>query len=527
MSRSILRMALSGVLLGSLFAACMPARYLQVTTPTNREAVVSAQQHTLLSGNEAALEQISKGLVIAMQIEPPAIAPARHMSPAGGFMNELTHNGLFRMNYSDLEPLPDLIIDWEAISDTLFEFRLREGVMFHNGEEMTAEDVVASIFYLRTYFEARAYHGSVVGAEVVDRYTFRLDTGVPNAMLFSDLTNQANFILPKSLIEAGHDFTAQPIGSGPFVFDGWRAGESLHFVRFDDYFDDERSANLKYVHWRIIPEGPARAAALEAGEVDYIVEVDFSDVARLRANPNTEVVMIPGTMFNFMRMDNEIPHFENVYVRRAIDMAIDKEAVLIAGMDGFGIPVRENVPTVFAGSSSEGVRGFDPEGAMALLAEHRINPADISFTMLVTGEADRRRGEIIQANLADIGIVMVIETVESATFLNAAKSGYYEAFFDSFMASSLIQFLRHISHINGNRNHMCDELYALIDQAVATIDTEARLAILEEASRAANEHAGVIPMHLGKVIRAFNSNLVVPELSATGAMHLNMVRWAE
>ena len=530
----ILGMILVGTLLAGTLAACTPAVEQQPTTPQADTTAPVQAETTPPTGADTTVPpaQVSRGLVIATQNEPPSVAPARHVALAGGFMNALTHNGLFKMNYSDLEPIPDLITDWTAVSDTVFEFTLREGVMFHNGEEMTAYDVVASMFYVRTYPEARAQHGSIVDAYVIDRYTFRLDTGEPNAALFVDLTNQANFIMPASLIEAGHDFTTDPVGSGPFVFDEWRAGDFLNFVRFDNYFDTDRAPQLEYITWRIIPEGSSRTIALEAGEVDYIVEVAFPDIPRMQADPNIYVQIIPGTAFNFLLLNNDLPYFENVYVRRAIDMAIDKEAAVLASIDGFGIPIWENVPTVFAGTSSEGIRGFDPDGARALLAEHGIDPSNISFAMLASNEEARRRGEVVQANLADIGIETTIEMVDLATYLNVTQFGYYEAGFGGFIASNLIQFLRGTSHINSidaqNRSRMYNrELSDLVDQAIATIDTDARLAILEEASRAANEHVGFIPMHLGKVIRAFNSNLVVPELSATGSMHLNMAYWAE
>jgi len=531
----ILAMILTGALLVGAFAACQPtpaeptpptgtAPPTQATTPTQPAAPGDAAP--------AAAEPISRGLVIATQNEPPSVAPGRHVALAGGFMNALTHNGLFKMNYSDLEPIFDLITGWTAVSDTVFEFTLREGVTFHNGEEMTAYDVVASMFYLRTYPEARAQHGSIVYSYVVDRYIFRLDTGTPNAALFVDLTNQANFILPQSLIDAGHDFTADPVGSGPFVFDEWRTGDMLNFTRFDNYFDTDRAAQLEYVTWRIIPEGSSRTIALETGEVDYIVEVAFPDIPRLQSDPNIYVQIIPGTAFNFLLLNNDLPYFENVYVRRAIDMAIDKEAAVIASVDGFGIPLWRNTPPVFAGSSDIGIRSFDPDGARALLAEHNIDPSNISFAMLASNEEGRRRGEVVQANLADIGILTTIEMVDLATYLNVTQFGYYEAGFGGFIASNLIQFLRGTSHIDSinaqNRSRMYSrELSDLVNEAIATVDADARLAVLYEASRVANEHVGFIPMHQGMLVRAFNSNLVAPELSATGSMHFNMVYWVE
>jgi len=527
-------MILAATMLAVTFVACTTPEAPPHPAVPQTEAPAPAQPQTNqpAATETPAPEAISRGLVIATQNEPPSVAPARHVALAGGFMNALTHNGLFKMNYSDLEPIPDLITGWTAISDTVFEFTLREDVTFHNGEELTAYDVVASMFYLRTYPEARAQHGSIVYSYVIDRYTFRLDTGSPNAALFVDLTNQANFILPQSLIDAGHDFTVDPIGSGPFIFEEWRTGDSLHFVRFDNYFDTDRAPQLEYISWRIIPEGSSRTIALEAGEVDYIVEVAFPDIPRMQANPDLYVQVVPGTAFNFMLLNNDLPYFENVYVRRAIDMAIDKEAAVIASVDGFGIPLWSNTPPVFAGSSDVGIRSFDPDGARALLAEHNINPENISFAMLASNEEGRRRGEVVQANLADIGIQTTIEMVDLATYLSVTQVGDYESGFGGFIASNLIQFLRGTSHIDSinaqNRSRMYNrELSDLVNEAIATIDNDARLALLEQASQIANEHVGFIPMHLGKVIRAFDANLVVPELSATGSMHLNMAFWTE
>ena len=526
--KRILSIVLAGILIFGVLAACAPA-----AQPGPAPHVPHGTQpgQPPAPEPEAALP-LGRGLVVATQNEAPSIAPARHSAVAGSFKNVLTHNGLFRQNYYDLEPVPDVVASWTAISDTLFEFTLYEGIMFHNGEEMTAYDVVASVDYVRNYPYARAAHGSIVSAYVVDRYTFRLDTGEPNAMLFPDLTHQGNMVMPRSLIETGHDFTANPVGSGPFVFEDWRFGDSLTFVRFEDYFDRNRTARIDYVHWRIIPEGSSRTIALEIGEVDYIVEVAFPDIPRMQDNPNITVFVQPGVTYNFLLLNNDLPMFSNVYVRRAIDMAIDKEAAVLASVDGFGVPIWENVPTVFAGASSEGIRSFDPDGARALLAEHGVDPADITFSMLASNEEGRRRGEVVQANLADIGIHTTIEMTDLSTYLNVTQFGDYEAGFGGFTSATLIGFLRGTSHINSidaqNRSRMYNrELSDLIDRAIATIDTPARLAILEEASRVANEHVGFIPMHLGMVIRAFNANLAAPEISATGALNFNMVYWAD
>lgn len=526
----ILGMALTGVLLVGALSACTPTEQPETTTPTAQAEASPGTTPEEVPAAEVA--EISRGLILATQNEAPSVAPARHTSVAGGYKNILTHNGLFRVDHETLEPVPDLVANWRAISDTLFEFTLHEGILFHNGEEMTAYDVVASMHYVRTLPYARASHGSVVDAEVVDRYTFILDTGEPNAMLLFDLTLQGNFIMPAALIEAGHDFSAEPIGSGPFVFDDWRLGDSLTFTRFEDYFDTERAARVEYVHWRIIPEGSLRTIALEGQEVDFIVEVATADIPRMQDDPNITVEMIAGTAHNFLLLNNEHPPFDNVYVRRAIHMALDKEAMVLAGLDGFAIPTWANMPTVFAGSSLEGTREFDPEASVALLSEHGIDPASIQFEILASNEVARRMGEVVQANLADIGIEVSIAMIDLASWLTVTASEDYEAAFGSFTASNILTFFRSTSHtasINGpNRSRMNNqEITDLIDEAIATIDTAARVAILEEVSRLSNEHVGFIPNYLSMVTRAFNSNLVVPEVHATGALNLNMVYWTE
>ena len=531
----ILSIILAGVLLAGVLAACAPvaAPPPAVQPPA---ATGQAQAHTPPAGAPEpavpAEEVPARGIIVATNAEPPSIAPARHVSDHGARTNQLTHNGLFRTDAETLQPVPDLVASWRALSDTLFEFTLHEGVLFHNGEELTAYDVVVSVDYVRNYPEARAVHGSIVNAEVIDRHTFTLDTGTPNALLFVDLTHQGNFVMPASLIEAGHDFQANPIGSGPYVFDDWRRGDSLTFTRFDSYFDTTRAPILEYVHWRIIPEGASRTIALETGEVDFIVEVANPDIPRMQENPDITVYMRPGTGYNFMLLNNDLPKFSNVYVRRAIDMAIDKEAAVMASLDGFGIPTWQNMPKVFAGASAEGIRSFDPDGARALLAEQGVDPGAMGFEMLAFNEEGRRRAEVVQSNLADIGIPTTITQLDLATYLSLTQFGDFEAGFSGFGSTSLLAFFAATSHINTidaqNRSRMRNqELSDLIDKAIATIDADTRYSILEEASRVANEHVGFIPMHQNILVRAFNSNLVAPELSGAGAINLNVAYWAE
>ncbi|MCL2564669.1 MAG: ABC transporter substrate-binding protein [Defluviitaleaceae bacterium] len=529
--KKALSLVLAGILLIAALGACGAApnnpNVTQTTTSQDTQPAPAADT------SEATQQEtgLGRGIILALNAETPSVAPARHTALIGSYKNDMTHNGLFRFHYNTMEPVPDLVTGWTALSDTLFEFTLREDVFFHNGDKLTAHDVAASLAYVRTHPEARTFHVSIADWEVIDEYTVRIDTGVPDARLFFDLCSHANFIMPISLIEAGHDFTVEPIGSGSFVFDEWIHGDSLTFRAFDNYFDTERRAKIEYVTWRVIPEGASRTIALEAGEVDYIMDVSFPDIPRLEANPDITVFMRPGNTFQYFIFNNDRPIFQNIHVRHAIDMALDREAMLTASLDGYGIPIWHAMPPMFAGASDEGIRSFDPEGARALLASEGIDPESLAFDMLAFNEEQRRRAEVVQSNLLDIGIPTTITMIDFAAWLTFTLGDTFDTSFANFTVSNLQTLMRTIMHrdnINAQNRARKDhqELSDLIDRALATIDTGERIAILEEASKIANEYAGFLGTNMTMMVRAFNANLVAPEIAANGSMFLNMVYWA-
>ena len=532
--KSTLSFLLAGALLAGALAACAPA---QPPAPPPADAAAPAAPAPQ-AGTDAtppappAGQGPSGSIILATQNETPSIAPGRTNAAAAAYKHLMTHNGLFRTNYSDLEPVPDLVASWHAVSDTRFEFTIHEGVRFHNGEEVTAYDIVASWEYVRNYPDARASRESIVEFGVIDRYTVWIDTDEPNALLFSHLTHQGNMAMPQSLIESGHDFTALPIGSGPFVFEEWRHGDFLRFSAFDNYFDPPRAAKVEEVIWRIIPEGASRTIALETGEVDYVVYVAFSDIRRLQEHPDIEVITLPTTGHNNLQLNNEAEQFSNIVVRQALNMAVDREALVLAAFDGFAIPTSAQIPTVFVGATYEGTLPFDPEGARALLAEHNIDPESLAFEIIASNEERRRMGEVVQANLAEIGIPVSIVMMDLATTLaTTGVGGWYEAAFGGFTAPTLLGQMRGVLFYDPervNRGRINNpELNELILQAIGTVDAEARISILEQASRVANEHMGHVPTHLTMLVRAFNANLVVPETSATADLNLNMMFWRE
>ena len=532
--KSILSIALICILALGTFAACDTGQQQAPAAVTPAPQATAPAQATPQAPAAPADTPQAEGptgsITIAIPTEPVSLIPARHNStPTIPFMF-LTHNRLFQQHYETFEPIPYLVSEWQALSDTLFEFTIHEGILFHNGEEMTAEDIVASWYFVRETPDARGVHLSAVSIEQTGSHTVVIDTGEPNATFLVDLASHGNSILPASLIDSGHDFAVNPVGSGPFVFEEWRAGDHLRYTAFPYYWNTERLAHIAEVTYRVIPEGASRTIALQTGEVDFIEAVALPDVGRLQDDAGFTVSMIDSPALNIINLNHQTPQFSNVYARRAIQMAIDTEVIVAAAYDGFGLPTRSQFPRVFAGSTYNGVMPFDPDGARALLAEHNIDPSSLDFEIIACNEGFRRAAEIVQAQLSEIGISVSIIQMDAAARFSTVTEGNFEAAFGPWGAGWLESILRAQFVGEGglvSRNHMNNpELSQLLLSGFATIDFDARIAIYEEASRVANEYVVLIPSHLDVTIRAFNANITAPELSGLSTIwNVNTISW--
>ena len=269
----------------------------------------------LLAGCNSGGEEGEKGseggkdsIVIATMSETPSLSPYDHNATAGSYMNLLTYSTLFNTDV-EMNPQPNLVESYENTSETEWAFKLKQGVKFHNGDEMTAEDVVASIEYGKTCAEVNLYNQCVDTIEAVDEYTIKITTPGPSAVLLNHLCHHGNAIVPKKLLDEGHDFASDPVGSGPYKLVEWKRGDSVEFEAFADYFDGE--APIKHMTWKIIPEGSSRTIALEAGEIDFIVEVEAMDYDRLAGNDEVALYEYDATEHNWLMLNNEKPGLDN------------------------------------------------------------------------------------------------------------------------------------------------------------------------------------------------------------------------
>lgn len=260
-------------------------------------------------------------IVIATMSETPSLSPWDHNATAGSYMNLLTYSTLFRTDM-EMNPIPDLVEEYKNVSETEWEFTMKKGVKFHDGSEMTVEDVKASLEHGKTFPEVTLYNDCIEKVDIVDENTIKITTPGPSAVILNHLCHHGNVIVPKALIDSGHDFATDPVGSGPYKLVKWTRGDSVEFEAFADYFGGE--APIKHMTWKIIPEGSSRTISLEAGEIDFIIEVEAMDYERLKSNEDVAIYEYDATEHNWMMLNNEKPGLDNVNVRKAIDCAVDK-----------------------------------------------------------------------------------------------------------------------------------------------------------------------------------------------------------
>ena len=480
------------------------------------------------SRQEAAEEEPGRRIVIATMSEPPSLSPTGHSSVAGDYMNLLTYSTLFRLDM-EMTPQPHLVEEYQAVSSTLWRFCLRDGVHFHDGTPLTALDVKASLERARTFPQVSRYTDCIQKVRVVDRLCFEIETRRPSACLINDLCIHANSILPKHLIDSGNDFSKNPIGSGPYRFCTWVLGDRLEFEAFSDYFLGEPP--ITHMVWRIIPRGEERTAALENGEVDFLMDVENTHCQRLKQCSGIQVTEFLSTGPTWLMLNNQHPALSNLWVRRAVSAAIDRERVIQEALGGLGEAAVGQAPFNLPGYTEENAQGYDPQLAREYLGRSGVDAQEIQLSIICSSDTKRRAAQVIVRDLAAIGIAAQVESMDLATYLAATTQGHYSAAIGGYAASTMLGYMTAVFHSGsiGSTNKTflrSGELDRLIDQAQVTTDRQQRIGILRQACALANSLCTQAPLYQPVELRAYREGLQGVEIAPSGKLYFESLSWA-
>jgi peptide/nickel transport system substrate-binding protein len=347
---------------------------------------------------------------------------------------------------------PSLATDWSVSSDGLtWTFHLRKGVKFHDGTDFNADAVVFNFerwwdpenpYHKGSTFDAFSYtFGGFKGEEgcilmdvkKVDDYTVQFTFNQPFSPFLSVLTEFPFAISSPTAIQTqgaenyGTNSSYPPVGTGPFKFSDWVKDDRITLVRNENYWGEK--AKIDTLIFRVIPDNSARYLALKVGEVQGMEGANVEDAIAAKSESTLKVLLRPPLNVGTVMFNIEVPPFNDVRVRKAIAMAINKEAIVKAFLGEFGMVANQMLPPSIWGYN-EKIQDYpyDPEAAMALLAEaapEGLPAIDFWYMPNPRGYFPDPKGmaEAIAADLGKIGLKVNLKTEDWTTYLADWRSG--------------------------------------------------------------------------------------------------------
>ena len=453
----------------------------------------------------------SDTLVIATVSDIASLDPGRMTSSYELYLGTCVYDSLTWLPLGASEPSMRLAESCTVSDDGLtYTFTLRDGPLFHNGEPVTAEDVLYSVELFRSAAALSSYSYNIAGCESPDEKTVVITLSAPDPAFFENFN--WCFVLPKAAHEeAGGDFGTQPVGSGPYQMVSHTAGNRSELTAYPDYYRGEAAS--KNCEVRVIPDAFTIATALETGEVHYSADVSFEHIETLEESGvvTCEVREALGCISAYGAHSNA--PYDDVLVRKAISYAIDRDMCNEIMYAGRGAINPTPLPS-FTVEGPQNVEGYsyNPDRARELLAEagypdgEGLRPLTIQTMDSFSGIA-----EVVQANLAEIGITSEIEIMESNAFMSSAATGSVDlAVWAAGLGSNASQWMS--MFVTGGQlnypqysNSRVDELYA---EAVVDPDSARRQELYNEIfSIAIDEDAAISPIVSMCNCHAFNTGV--------------------
>lgn len=454
-------------------------------------------------------------LEFAYDADPVSLDPHEQLSGGTLQLSHMVFDPLLRWN-KELGFDPRLATSWERVDDTTMRFHLREGVTFHTGNAMTAEDVVWTIERLKSSPDFKGIFNGWVSAEAVDDHTVEIKTDGPSPLVL----HTATYVFPMDkdfyeeggaeIVKHGDSFASQNLsGTGPFTIAEREQGVEVVFERNPDYWDSSSPGNVQKAILRPIKQAPTRVAALLAGDVDFIAPVPPTDLDRIKNDPDTKLVTLTGTRIITLQMNqNRHEALANPKVRQAIAHAINNEGIVEKIMKGFGTAAAQQSPRGYVGHNPDLKPRYDAAKAQALMAEAGY-PDGFSATMMCPNNRyvnDFKICEASAAMLAKIGIEIDLTTMPKAQYwpkfderaADIMMIGWHSDTEDS---ANFNEFLTMTPNPDTGRGQYNSGAYsnARVDEltiaSLTETDPEKRAAVLQEVEKILHDEAAFIPFH--------------------------------
>ncbi|MYZ48529.1 ABC transporter substrate-binding protein [Propylenella binzhouense] len=489
----------------------------------------------------------AKTLVFCSEGSPESLNPQLVTTSTGMNAARPMFNNLVEFEPGTSTIRPGLAESWTISADgTEYTFRLRSGVRFHSNADFTptrtmnAEDVVFSL--MRQWKDDHPYHQISGGRfdyfkdmgmpellrsiEQLDAMTVRIRLSRPEAPFLADLAMPFNAILSAEyaakLLAAGtpERLDRDPIGTGPFVFAGFQENVAVRYRAFEDYWRGRQPIDT--LVYSITPNPAVRLTKLKAGECHVMAFPNPADAPLIEGDPSLRLMRQEGFNIGYLAMNTMKPPFDMPLVRRAINMAIDKDAIIEAVYQGAGIAAKNPVPpTIWSYNDKIPPYRYDPDGARRLLTEAGF-PLGLSTDLWYMPVSRpympnaKRIAELIHVDLEKIGINTEIKTADWADYRLKMQAGEHTLALygwtgDNGDPDNFLHVLLGCTAARTGGNNIakwCDADYdALVTRAKETSDQGERTRLYEKAQEIFHEEAPWVPLAHSIVMMATRANV--------------------
>jgi dipeptide transport system substrate-binding protein len=462
----------------------------------------------------------AKTLVFCSSGSPEGFDPAPYTSSLTfDASSRALYNRLVELEEGTTRPAPGLAESWEISPDGLeYTFHLRQGVKFHSTADFTptrpfnASDVIFSFERQMKpkspyfgyaggswpYFSAMAMGALVKSLDRVDDATVKVVLARAEASFIADLAMDFGAILSKEyadkLLAVGNleNLDRQPVGTGPFLFAGYENGVAVHYKANPDYWRGKPA--IDDLTFAITPDPATRLARLKAGECQIAADLPPAEIPALNADPSLSVLQMPGFDIGYLAFNTLQKPFDDARVRRALNMAIDKKALVDQVFAGAGAVAGGPVPpTIWGYDNTLGDDPYDPDGARKLLAEAGVKDLKMKLWAMPVPRPyspdGKQTAELIKADFAKVGVAAEIVSFDWGEYLKRSRAKDRDGAVllgwagdngdpDNFLSALLSCDAVGIS----NRAQWCDQPFQdLLTKAKASSDPAERAGLYKEA----------------------------------------------
>lgn len=463
-------------------------------------------------------------IVIGLVTEPDSVDI--HRTSSTGEANIPLYDTLLKLD-NDGNIIPNLVTDYEIIGDGKeVIFNLKEDAVFHSGNPVNAEAVKLSFERLISSSPFSTNAGEVESIEVISEHSFKIKWKNQFAPFFINATTPFLAPLDVTVLDAkGDGFDKDPSGSGPLKLMEINRGDSLVYEPYKDFEWNGQEPGFESVKFRFIPDEETRILEFKKGNVDVLLNVPYQYIEDLEKDSEVTIKKVPGDILSYLGWNNKLPIFQDVKVRQAIALAIDRDSIIDNTLNGEAQAVFGPLPKAAFGFS-ENIETMarekytrDTGAAKKLLSEAGWNETNKDGVAMKDGEefsvelwvdddpANQRAAQVIQNQLMEIGIKITISVKESATIIEQTPKGAHEMLLWSFgwPDADVLNFLLFGKDKSKRLHYENEKIYSLLEKGAIEMDQEARLKLYETAQEMLVEESPFVPLYVKENITAIRN----------------------